>query len=1010
MINLEALPRLELISSLTNIPNLREFDAENNLLSEINFDYYTSHEFQSSQTVRDSISENCFSAIHCNIRSLAANHDNLTTLLSNLKHNFHIIGLSETKIVFNKDCVANISIPGYQFFSQPSVHNAGGVGFYIRNEIEFHLRDDLSSTTDDYECLWIEVHSKSHNIVCAVVYRHPHSNLDNFTDYFTAAVDKISKESKFSILMGDFNLNLLNFESHTPTDLFINTLATYCFQPHIIKPTRITDHSATLIDHIYFNSVEHATVSGNLVCDISDHLPNFLIINKLSCISSKPTIYQRDYSRLDQEDLLAEVQSINWEEVLPAQVDINIIFDSFHTKLTELIDKHVPLKKVSKRQLRLQSKPWITKGIRSSIAIRNKLYKSYMSTSNDYYFTKYKIYRNKLKHLILISKKSFYNNYFNTNKDNIKETWKGIKQLITLKKTAYSTPTTLKIGNTKITDTKSIANEFNKYFANVGSNLANAIPVVNTSFEEFLRLCKSPCSSFVLFPVTTHEIEDEISNLNPSKSTGPYSLPTKILKILKSLLSGPLTCLFNCSFSTGVVPSKLKVARVIPVHKNGPRAVISNYRPISLLSVFNKILEKLMYNRLITFLEKNQVLFNGQFGFRSNHSTLHAILLIADKIQKAIERNQYSCGIFLDLSKAFDTVNHTILIKKLEYYGIRGIAKDWFCSYLSNRKQLVSIGNVTSDLKPITCGVPQGSVLGPLLFLLYINDFSKSAPDLDFHLFADDSNLFCSHKSLQCLEAKVNVELNNVNNWLCVNKLSLNIDKSNFVIFHPSQKKVQYPINLIINNKILEEKKYVKCLGIIMDCNLNWKQHIHELSKKVSRSIGILSKLRHYVPQSILIQIYYSIVFPFLIYGVLIWGNTYKSNIYPLVILQKKAIRIITFSHFQSHTSPLFKKFNLLKLPDIVYLYTAVFMHQFHKGNLPEKFNNYFTLVSNQHSYNTRLASKATFILPLVRTNYGLFNIRFCGPKVWNSIEESLKSLSKFSFKKKLKQQLILAY
>ena len=417
-----------------------------------------------------------------------------------------------------------------------------------------------------------------------------------------------------------------------------------------------------------------------------------------------------------------------------------------------------------------------------------------------------------------------------------------------------------------------------------------------------------------------------------------------------------------------------------------------------------------MYNRLITFLDKNQVLFNGQFGFRSNHSTLHAILLIADKIQKAIERKQYSCGIFLDLSKAFDTVNHTILIKKLEYYGIRGIAKDWFCSYLSNRKQLVSIGNVTSDLKPITCGVPQGSVLGPLLFLLYINDFSKSAPDLDFHLFADDSNLFCSHKSLQCLEAKVNVELNNVNNWLCVNKLSLNIDKSNFVIFHPSQKKVQYPINLIINNKILEEKKYVKYLGIIMDCNLNWKQHIHELSKKVSRSIGILSKLRHYVPQSILIQIYYSIVFPFLIYGVLIWGNTYKTNIYPLVILQKKAIRIITFSHFQSHTSPLFKKFNLLKLPDIVYLYTAVFMHQFHKGNLPEKFNNYFTLVSNQHSYNTRLASKATFILPLVRTNYGLFNIRFCGPKVWNSIEESLKSLSKFSFKKKLKQQLILAY
>ena len=1010
MSSLVDLPKLELISSLTNIPNLREFDPENNLLSEVNFDYYTSHEFSSSQTVRDSINDNCFSVIHCNVRSLAANHDNLITLLSNLNHNFHIIGLSETKIVLNKDYLANISIPGYQFFSQPSLHSAGGVGFYIRNGVQFHLRDDLSSTADDYECLWIEVHSTSHNIVCAVVYRHPHSNLDNFTNYFTAAVDKISKESKFSMLMGDFNINLLNFESHTPTDLFINTLAAYCFQPHIIKPTRITEHSATLIDQIYFNSIEHSTVSGNLVCDISDHLPNFLIINKLSCISFQPTIYQRDYSKFDQEDLLVEVQSVNWNEVFPVQADINDIFDSFHIKLSEIIDKHIPLKKVSKRQLRLQSKPWITKGIRRSIAMRNKLYKSYISINNDYYFTKYKYYRNKLKHLILISKKSFYNNYFNANKDNIKETWKGIKQLITLKTNTCSTPTTLRIGNTTITDTKSIANEFNNYFANVGSNLANAIPVVNTSFEEFLGLSKSPCNSFVLFPVTTNEIEDEISNLSPSKSTGPYSVPTNILKVLKSLLSGPLTYLFNCSFSTGTVPSKFKVARVIPVHKNGPRAVISNYRPISLLSVFNKILEKLMYNRLITFLEKNQLLFNGQFGFRSNHSTLHAILLIADKIQKAIENKQYSCGIFLDLSKAFDTVNHSILLKKLEYYGVRGIAKDWFCSYLSNRRQLVSIGNVTSELKPITCGVPQGSVLGPLLFLLYINDFNKSAPDLDFHLFADDSNLFCSHKSLQCLEAKVNDELNNVNNWLCANKLSLNIDKSNFVIFHPSQKKVQFPINLKIKNKILEEKKHVKYLGIIMDCNLNWKQHIHELSKKISRSIGILCKLRHYVPQSILIQIYYSIIYPFLIYGVVIWGNTYKSNIYPLVILQKKAIRIITFSHFQSHTSPLFKKFNLLKLPDIVYLFTAVFMHQFHKGILPEKFNNYFTLVSNQHSYNTRLASKSTFTLPLVRTNYGLFNIRFCGPKVWNTIDESLKSLSKFPFKTKLKQQLILAY
>ena len=230
----------------------------------------------------------------------------------------------------------------------------------------------------------------------------------------------------------------------------------------------------------------------------------------------------------------------------------------------------------------------------------------------------------------------------------------------------------LKSGNVKITHTKAIANEFNSYFGNVGANLAQQIPTADTSFQEFL--CKSPCSSFYLFPNTNIEIEDELSNLNTSKATGPYSIPTKLLKILMYIISGPLATLFNYSLSSGTVSSKLKVVRIIPIHKKGPRTVKSNYRPISLLSVFNKILEKLVYNRLLKFLEKNEIIFDGQFGFRSNHSTSHAILHIVDKIQKAIETKKISCGIFLDLSKAFDTVNHNILLKKSQHYGIRDLA------------------------------------------------------------------------------------------------------------------------------------------------------------------------------------------------------------------------------------------------------------------------------------------------------------------------------------------------
>ena len=473
-------------------------------------------------------------------------------------------------------------------------------------------------------------------------------------------------------------------------------------------------------------------------------------------------------------------------------------------------------------------------------------------------------------------------------------------------------------------------------------------------------------------------------------------------------MKSTVTYIYNWSFSSGTVPNKLKIAQVIPIYKKGSTIDLSNYRPISLLSIFSKLLEILMYTRLINFFEKNDVLFHGQFGFRANHSTSQALILITDKIQKAIEEKLFSCGVFLDLRKAFVTVDHSILINKLQHYGIRGIANKWFNSYLDDRKQIVSVGTIKSDLNDIVCGVPQGSVLRPLLFLVYINDFNNSSDLLDFHLFADDSNLFYAHKNLRSLEEHLNQQLINIHNWLCANKLSFNVDKSHFVIFHPVQKVVDYTINLSINNKDLVEKKSYKYLGVIIDSNLNWKEHVNELCKKISRGIGILLKLRNFVKIDILIKIYYSIIYPFLIYGIIIWGNTYKTNVKPLTELQKKAIRIITFSPFRTHSSPLFKELNLLKFPDIVQFCTVLFMHQYHCDTLPIIFTDFFK--EHKHNYNTRLSSKSTFALPKVRTNYGIFNIRYCGPKAWNSVDESLKLLSNKAFKRQFKISLISLY
>ena len=463
---------------------------------------------------------------------------------------------------------------------------------------------------------------------------------------------------------------------------------------------------------------------------------------------------------------------------------------------------------------------------------------------------------------------------------------------------------------------------------------------------------------------------------------------------------------------SGVYPSKLKMAKIIPVFKQDDETDANNYRPISLLSNFNRIFEKIIFKRMESFIEHKNLLSPSQYGFRKAHSTQHAILDIVNAIQTNMDNCLFSCGIFIDLKKAFDTVDHVILLRKLDHYGFRGLINNWFSSYLQERTQTTQIGPHISDRIEATCGVPQGSILGPLLFLIYINDIQESSDKLRFFLFADDTNILYADKNLKSLELSVNQELHKLHDWLAANKLSLNIKKTNFVIFCPAQKKLTYQPKLMIfdneqnKNVALESKEYVRYLGILIDKNLSWKHHIDHITIKVSRIVGLIAKLRHFIPTHTLLNIYRALISPYLTYGLTAWGQACKSYLEKILKLQKRVLRFIYFSDRNEHAIPLFIDANILPLQFSYYESIAKLMFDIRHRIAPSNIRELFEDISNIHSYNTRSSVSKNFYTKSSRLSALANSFSRIGAKVWNEMPLIIRNLSKNSFKRKIKQTL----
>ena len=731
------------------------------------------------------------------------------------------------------------------------------------------------------------------------VYRHPNSSIDTFSEYLHELFSNPAVCNKQVFILGDFNIDLLNYNSNTPSTNYVNFLFSKQFLPYIIHPSRVSGNSSTLIDNIFSNITDNETVSGNIMTQITDHFPQFLIVKHAGITYKNLSYFQHDFSNLNEESLLQDFATLDLAYLNDSALDINTKFNRFLTCLDELVKNHAPLKKLSKSDIKFRNKPWINGKIQKMMRIRDRLLRNHKKSKDQSLMDLYKKFRNRVSESLRESKASYFYDYFHKNSNNMKQLWSGIKSVISIRKSSnVNVISKLKDKNGNITsDPAVIANIFNKYFVNVSHNITKNLPMSNKSPVNFMADRNG--NFFFTAPSTSYQISDIISTLKSGKSLGPNSIPMKILKSLSSLISSPLFQIINESFQSGVFPEKLKLAKVIPLFKKACPLTASNYRPISLLSVFSKITEKVMYERLYKFLAKHEILYALQFGFCASHSINHALVGLTETIKNSLDSRKFGCGIFIDLQKAFDTVNHDILLTKLEHYGIRGTSLAWFKSYLSERKQYVSVNGSNSSHLEVTCGVPQGSVLGPLLFLIYINDLPLSSSKLTFYLFADDTNIYYEAENLYQLQRVISKELKKVKIWLDVNKLSLNIDKTNYIIFKSPQHSSSETVSIKIGSLPVKRTSYVKFLGILLDENLSWKYHLTELSKKLARTCGMFFKVRHFLPINVLICLYNSLFSPFLQYGILVWGLTHESYINPVFLLQKRVVRAISFEHFR---------------------------------------------------------------------------------------------------------------
>ena len=930
--------------------------------------------------------------IHYNCRSISNKLDEVQEIIAEKKP--IMLLLTETWLN-DTHPKSYLKIPGYKSIRKDrSEHikqnygkdGGGGIAIIYQEHLKIKLHNKLNTETD--EALWFTAKLNRTNHLYCLIYRPEYIDITTGENKIEEKIIEATTINTNITILGDLNYNLLN-----PSGKILEAkemLESLNMKQHIDKPTRVQKQKPSLIDHIWTSEQNKEIIETGTVDGISDHAGIYMKLN-YQHEKKETTITCRSYKKYSKEKLCEDFTNNLQETTFNEEIrneDVDKAMESFMHAIKKAADENAPFKTFKRKEDDNSHVPWFTQELRELIKKRNNLLKLYQLYHNSEDKITIKKWRNQINYMKKSLKKTYYTNKLYEYKGKPKDIWKVLKD---------ATGNHEEKENIEPEDMdQNKANHFNNYFATIGKKLQEKLGIASTEPD----LMNSTHEGFSFHEENEETISKLIDKIRTDVATGYCTISARILKDAKPVILAPLTQLVNITFKTSTFPQKMKTAIVKALFKNkGTEEDPQFYRPLSILSVLSKIFERAATDQIVEYMETLNLLFENQHAYRKHHSTSTSLTQLSEYIHKEMEKGNLIGIASLDLSKAFDTIDHNILIRKLEELHFNKEAIIWIKSYLTNRNQRTKFTNYMSEEEIVQAGVPQGSILGPILFIIFTHDFQKelNQPNIQITAYADDTQLIASGKTYTEIKKKLEEAITEAANWYTKNSLCINAGKSEILVIGTSRKlnKLGKPPNLQVKEgnevKELEVQDHIKILGVYIDKHMNWSKQVDHVKRKAYLATKNMLRVKEFLPTEARRKLYDSMITPHFNYCDIVWNGCTKQKAQELQRIQNMAAKAI-LNRKETSSSQALAELKLLPLQQKREIHTAVMVYKTLQGRAP---NPQIQEIRNRlpnHQYTTRATTQNTFIYKKHKHSKNEQSTMYKATRVWNKIPINIKS------------------